>query len=356
MRDLLEWLNLDNIPELIWRGGLILIAAFWALGVLAQALWPHSRYSPLGAERPLVPPFVGLIESGIVLGSINLLFASFVVIQFQYLFGSTANITEAGYTYSEYARRGFGELVMVVMITLLILLTLSTVTRRDGRARAAVFNVLNVIMAALVGVMVVSALQRLLLYEAIFGFTRLRTYSHVAIIWLGLLFLPYLVALLAGRLRWFAPGALLAVIGFTTTLNVIDVDRFIAQQNIHYYGQTGKLHTTYLITLSDDALPELMPLLRSEDSEGVNVLGPGLVCRAAQLKQGYAKASWQATHLSHQAALDLLRSDPLLVRWHVYKLGEYPYGDFVYVNGERTTCDSLLESFVLEPGLTSEYR
>lgn len=356
MQDLLKALNLDNVPELIWRGVLILIAAFWALGMMAQALWPSSRYSPIGAEKSLVPHFVGLIESGIVLGSINLLFAAFVVIQFRYLFGSTANISEAGYTYSEYARRGFGELVVVVTITLLILLALSAVTRREERAGAGLFNLLNGVTVALVGVMVVSALQRLLLYEAIYGFTRLRTYSHVAIIWLGLLFLPYLAALLAGRLRWFAPGALLVVIGFAATLNVINVDRFIAGQNIRYYRQIGQLHTAYLITLSDDVLPELMPLLKNGDSEVVDLLGLGLACRAAQLQHGYARAGWQSLHQAHQAALELLSAEPLMVRWSVYKSGELPYDDFVYVNGERTTCNSLLASFVLAPGLTDEYR
>jgi hypothetical protein len=356
LRDLLEALNLDNIPELIWRSGLIIVMAFGALGLMAQALWPASRYSPIGAGKSLVPHFLGLIESSIVLGSINLLFAAFVVIQFRYLFGNTANISEAGYTYSEYARRGFGELVIVVAITLLILLALSTVTRREGRTGMGLFNLLSVIAVGLVGVMVVSALQRLLLYEAIYGFTRLRTYSHVAIVWLGILFVPYLIALLAGRLRWFAPGALLVVIGFAATLNALNVDRFIARQNIHYYRQIGQLHTAYLVTLSDDVLPELVPLLQGGDPEVVAVLGPGLACRAAQLRGGYAKTGWQSTQLAHQSALEMLNAEPSLVRWAVYKSGEFPYEDFVYVKGERITCNSLLASFVLEPGLTREYR
>ena len=70
-------------------------------------------------------------------------------------------------------------------MTLGILLALSTLVKREDRKTIITFNALNFLMVALVGVVVVSALQRLLLYESIFGFSRLRTYSHVATIWLG---------------------------------------------------------------------------------------------------------------------------------------------------------------------------
>lgn len=352
LQDALEWLNLDNIPDLVAHTMVITLSTIAAVGVLAQAMRPFSRYSLVGADRDILPRFLGLIESGIVLGSINLLFGAFVVIQFRYLFGGVTNITEAGYTYSEYARRGFGELTLVVSITLLALLALSAMTRRSTRSESLAFIVLNVIVVALVGVMIVSALERLLLYEGIFGFTRLRTYSHVAIIWLGMLFVPYLIALLAGRPRWFAPGALFVVVGFTATLNGLNVDRFIAARNIDYYNRNGKLHTNYLVTLSDDALPELLPMLDRNDPAVTDVLGPGLACRADRLALGYASTPWQSTHLSHRAAQESLSALPLY-RWRVYR---HPYGDFVYVGEDRATCAALLQSFVLEPGLTSEYR
>ncbi len=355
LQDMIDALDLGNTPELISRAFLIGFASFAALGLLVQAL--HSLdYQLLGADKPHFIPVLGLIESGIILGGINILFAAFVFIQFRYLFGGAANITETGYTYSEYARRGFGELTLVVFISLLVLLALSAVVRRQSRNEVMIFNALNALAVALVGVMVVSALQRLLLYEEIYGFTRLRTYSHLAIIWLGALFVPYLVALLAGRLRWFAPGALFAVIGFTATLNGLNVDRFIAARNIDRATRNGELHTRYLVTLSDDALPELLPLLNSSDAEIVNILGSALSCRYDRLANGYAVYPWQSTHLSHQAAWEALQSVSLS-RWPLFTTKDPPaLGNFVYIDGKRVTCRELLESYVLEPGLTGEYR
>lgn len=352
LKDVLETLNLDNIPELIGRAFLVGLASLAAIGLLVQAVSPF-HFPLVGDDGKLAPRFLGLVESAIVLGSINLLFAAFVLIQFQYLFGGTTNITGAGYTYSEYARRGFGELTAVVFLSLLVLLALSAVVRRETRREMAAFNALNLALAALAGVMVVSALQRLLLYEDIFGFTRLRTYAHIAIIWLGALFAPYLVGLLAGRPRWFAPGALVVVIGFAATLNGVNVDRFVAAQNISRLSRGHELHIRYLVTLSDDALPELLSLLERQDPALNQVLGPALACRADRLARDYDRVSWQGTHLSHQAAWRALRDLPALSDYSVI---EHPDGDYVFVGEKRERCSRLLQSFVLEPGLTSEYR
>ena len=346
VRDVLKWLNLDNIPELIARGILIVMATFVAIGLLAQSLRPFGKHTLIGAEKPLVPTLLGLIESSIVLGGINILFAAFVIVQFRYLFGSVENITTAGYTYSDYARRGFGELVLVVAMTLGILLALSTLVKRDDRKTIITFNALNFLMVALVGVMVVSALQRLLLYESIFGFSRLRTYSHVATIWLGLLFVPYIIALLAGRMRWFATGTLFVVMGFGVTLNLLNVDQFIAQHNIARNGI--KLHTSYLVSLSDDVMPDLIALIQKGKEEN---LGAGLACRVAQMKIDEPKLGWQSYHLARARAFELLKANEnLLTQWQV------DIQNTVMVNGKRTPCRALLASYVLEPGLTSEYR
>ena len=44
--------------------------------------------------------------------------------------------------------------------------------------------------------------------------------------------------------------------------HTLNTDAFIAQQNISRYQETGKIDAIYLASLSDDALPDLLPLLR----------------------------------------------------------------------------------------------
>ncbi len=99
-------------------------------------------------DKPRVPPFLGYTEAMIVLGSVTILFLAFVVIQFQYFFGGQSNISIEGYTFSEYARRGFGELVAVAFFSLLLLLGLGAITRRETENQRRVFSMLG---AGLVG-------------------------------------------------------------------------------------------------------------------------------------------------------------------------------------------------------------
>ena len=129
-----------------------------------------------------------------------------MVIQFQYFFGGQTNIGVQGYTYAEYARRGFGELVAVAFFSLLLFLGLSAIVKRQNPAQRWVFSGLGLGMVALVGVMLVSAFQRLLLYEAAYGFSRLRMYTHVFMIWLGLLLAVVVVLEILRRERALPAG------------------------------------------------------------------------------------------------------------------------------------------------------
>ena len=67
-------------------------------------------------DNSVLPRFftLGAIEISIVLGLINLLFLSFVIVQIPYLFGGFEFVRKSpDFNLAEYARRGFGELVTV---------------------------------------------------------------------------------------------------------------------------------------------------------------------------------------------------------------------------------------------------
>ena len=60
---------------------------------------------------------LGIVELGIVLGLLDVLFLAFVLVQFRYLFGGAELVqVSATLTYAEYARRGFFELVAVAAL------------------------------------------------------------------------------------------------------------------------------------------------------------------------------------------------------------------------------------------------
>jgi hypothetical protein len=68
------------------------------------------------------------------------LFSAFTVIQFAYFFGGQDNISVEGFTYAEYARRGFFELLAVSVMTLALVLTLDWITVRRNKSHHQIFR------------------------------------------------------------------------------------------------------------------------------------------------------------------------------------------------------------------------
>jgi len=315
--------KLENLPEYIFRFIYILIGAYLLAGVFLHAASQSRDEKLIGEDKPLISQLLGFTESAIVLGSVTALFAAFVFIQFRYFFGGQSNIHIDSYTYSEYARRGFGELVAVAFVSLLMILGLSAITRRENETQRGAFSGLSVAIVALVMIMLVSAYQRLNLYEAAYGFSRLRTYTHVALIWIGLLLGAVVVLEVLRRERVFAFAALIASLGFAISLSLLNVDAFIVNQNIQreLRGQTNdqvsggrlSLDAQYFIDLSDDAIPALakayqMPNLPPAIRQTV---GASLACIRAR-RPASVDRPWQAFHLSRFNAdriLDSLKPD-----------------------------------------------
>lgn len=297
--------RLEKLPEYIFRGIYILVIAYALLGVLLYAAKKSQDETLLGEEKPVLAPFLGFTESSIVLGSVLLLFGAFVFVQFQYFFGGLANIKLDGYTYAEYARRGFGELVTVAVFSLFLFLGLSSITRRSAEKEQKIFSGMGVALVLFVLVMLFSALKRLALYEAAYGFSRQRAYPHVFMLWLGALLIAVVVLEFLGKRRAFAPAMAFAIIGFALSLNLMNVDAFIVRQNVARSRGGAELDMAYLATLSNDAVPALTALM--DEPSVSNVIREGvaasLVCHWYQNESRLTEPrAWQSFHVSNWKA------------------------------------------------------
>jgi hypothetical protein len=307
LEGLIDLFKIDNLPEYIFRLAYILIFAYALAGAFLHAA---QKSDEKVQEKTWISPFLGFTEATIVLGSVVLLFVAFVVIQFQYFFGGQANISIEGYTYSEYARKGFGELVTVAFFSLLLLLGLGAITRRETESQRRTFSILGVGLVGLLIVMLIAAFQRLVLYEAAYGFSRLRTYTHIFMIWLGLLLVAVVVLEVLRRERAIGLAMILASLGFIVSLNMLNVDAFIVRQNIRreirsstdqtFAQGRADLDAQYFLDLSDDAIPPLVSAFHSKSlpASVKEKIGAALTCKQYEREQAENKIPWQGFHFS----------------------------------------------------------
>ena len=347
----LSGFDVSHLGEYIFRLVYILVLAFLFSGVYLHAVRPareEPRIDPAQAKSWL-QPFLGWIEAGVVLALVDLMFAFFVGIQFWYFFGGQANINSSGFTFADYARRGFFELVVVAVISLLLYLGLATITRRETAFQKRGFTGLSVFLMAMVLVMLVSAFQRLLLYESAYGYTELRMYTHIFMIWLGLLMAAAVVFELLGRRQHFGLALLLTIVGFGLTFGFFNVEDAIAHQNIARARQGlgtsaagAGLDSSYLSALGSDAVPALLDEYRRPDQPQAvhDALGAELACRAFRLLQDPGPAAWQSFNLAQARADDLLRQAQ--GEWSAYTVVSTDQGPAVWVSGGDHFCFSAL--------------
>lgn len=214
-----------------------------------------TRYAELRIGRPTP---VRRIEWMVPIGALVALFALFLGVQLTVLFSDERYVIRtAGLTFAEYARTGFGQLVVVTLLTLVVIvLTLRLAPKVTGSDR----TLLRSLLGALVGctmLIVASALWRMWVYEQAYGWTRLRLVVSAFEVWLGVVFV--LIALAGVRLRtgWLPRASIAAGMVVLLALAALNPDRFVAGQNVDRYQRTGRIDVGYLQTLSADAVPEL---------------------------------------------------------------------------------------------------
>jgi len=249
---------------------------------------------------------IGDIESYILLGSVNLLFLIFISVQITYLFGGQSNISSLGFTYAQYARRGFFELIGVAVISFFLLLGLDKYIKREKGNDLRIFKVLSSLLAVEVVVIMVSAFTRLLLYEDAYGFTTLRLYSHVFIIFLTIIFALLIYKVLKNRKESnFSLAVFLSAILFLVGMNILNPDMFIAQKNIQRFNDGKELDVYYLTTLSDDAVPVTIKMLDISDE---SVKGEFAYYMYWRVQGRDSLNNWQSFNISPRKAKEIIDS------------------------------------------------
>ena len=300
-----EILSIENEMELFLRFLLILIVTIVFIGAYTYSFREKGEtIMPQSSNKHAVEQ----IESSIILGSINILFSIFIIVQMTYLFGGESNISAQGFTYAEYARRGFFELIAVAVISLFLLLITEKYAIKKEAEHTLSFKILSTALITQVILIMVSAFIRLSLYEEAYGFTTLRLYSHAFIILLAFIFcLLFYKIFQDDRESAFILRVLISIAFFLAFMNLLNPDAFIARRNIERFERIGKIDIDYLGSLSDDAMPIIINVLDIPDEDMRKSLSL-ILYQHTQNRDSFYYSQWQSLNLSRIRANGILKS------------------------------------------------
>src|SRR4030043_848774 len=240
-----------------------------------------------------------------VLVLINTIYAVFSVIQFAYLFGGSSFVLPSSYTYAEYARRGFFELVIVSIINFGILLFGITFVKKDNKRIFVAIRVLLTLLVIFTFILLISAFYRMLVYEQAYGFTYLRIFVQTFMIMLFFLFIINIIYIWYPKLPIIKSYFIISL-AIYIIMNFANVDIIIAKNNINRYFETGQIDMVYLKSLSYDAIPEMQRLLisvkSSSDSEEKQIAGDIIEYFNERKLDLESQKSWQSFNISKYKA------------------------------------------------------
>lgn len=234
-------------------------------GFALAAIYVLSTPPTFDRLAPTEPKKLPRWEWSLPLAALNLLFIAFVGVQISVLFGGDEHVqVTEGLTYAEYARQGFWQLLFV---TILVMGVIAVAIRVAGREDARDRLYLRVLIGGLcltTLVIVASAIHRMSLYEKAYGFSVERLLVRWIELGMAIVLVLILIAGIRMSARWL-PTAVVAVGAFGMLgLAIFNPESYIAQRNVEFFQQTGKIDQWYMGTLSSDAFAAVQALPDAE--------------------------------------------------------------------------------------------
>ncbi len=315
-RSVVEHLNISDPPDAPDK-------SFETPRSAEPAKWDWAKI-----ENTILPPAftLGTVEVGVILGLINLLFLSFVIVQVPYLFGGMELVQNTpDFKLAEYARRGFGELVAVSALVLPILLVSHWLVRKENALTERLFRILAGVQIALLFVIMASAVQRLVLLtgDLGYGLTTIRLYPMIFMMWLAVVFVWFGLTVLRGARKHFAWGALWSAFLILGATHVLNPDEFIVKTNVALAEQGREFDADYNSNLSDDALPVLLHSFESLTAADQQTAIRRIATRYCKMRDEGDLRSW---NLSRSRAAKMLNSNEEWVR----EIGDCDVNPVVY--------------------------
>ena len=246
-----DWFTVSDLTSHV----VIALVLAWVVSGWLEAVLDRGREN-LFLRLPL--PRIGRDETLIMLGSLALLFGGFVMLQLSYLFGGYEAIHRvSGLTVANYARRGFFELVVIAGLTLGVLLVARAVSSSQR-----LYQWLALVLVGLVLVMLVSAVQRFVLYIDAFGLSLDRLTVLAILLWLAFTLVLFATTIMRGYFSWFASGSTLAGVTVVLVLALLNPAAWVARVNLdRTIEHQQSLDTDYLVSLGADAVPTVLERL-----------------------------------------------------------------------------------------------
>lgn len=253
INDAIELLRLENIINNFIGLTAMLLIGYMVPYAFSKHICNSNtevKEGNLLSAKPIIPT--------IVTAAIAFVYGIFSVVQIVYLFMGKGELPE-GYSYAEYAREGFFQLLAVSIFNILIILVCIELFKEKKRLK-----VILTIISVCTFIMIASSAYRMSMYIDEYGLTITRVFVLWALVVISLIMLGFLCKIYIQKIDMFKYGMVVVALCFVV-LSLSRIDYHIAKYNLNIYKEMNSVYKDdffssyvdyrYIYNLSADAAP-----------------------------------------------------------------------------------------------------
>lgn len=254
--NILSWITKISIPTLAIRILLIIFLFFYISAFFIDLL---SKYNVLKEfeETEKVKKKESLTIR-MILVALNIVYLIFCFVEIKSLL-TTKNII-----YSQFARQGFFQLMIVSLINLVVILKATNKNLEENEKQKKFKKTMCIIMLVFTLLIIISSFARMIMYQTKYGDTRLRILVDFTLITEIILLIPTAIYIIKENIN-LSKSYFIIIVTMYCIINFANIDKIIAKNNVDRFIETGKIDLDYLITLnSTDITSELIRLKETD--------------------------------------------------------------------------------------------
>lgn len=249
-------INIFNVSELTGRIIIIIIAFFYFAGFFMNMLNEENGLKEFEEEEKIEKKESYTIR--MMLTVLNVVYLVFCFTQIKVLF------TEQNIKYSEFARKGFFQLMIVSLINIVMILKANNKNLKETEKQEKYKKTMCIVMVIFTLIIIISAFARMTLYQQNYGYTRLRVLVDYTLITEIILLIPTIIYILKNKIDLIKTYFVI-IITMYCLVNFINIDKIIMKNNFNRYKETGYIDLNYLMEMNNSDLIE--QLLELKDTE-----------------------------------------------------------------------------------------
>ncbi len=239
--------------------------------ILAPFIISFCFYSKLEEKKPFVKSSFKGIDSTIIipfLSVISVCYFAYLFSQLAYFFSAFRGFLPDNYAFSlsDYARRGFFEMVIIAVINFAIIFGALLLSTKSEGKMGLPSRLLCLFMSVFTLVIIATALSKMILYIETFGMTRLRITTSAFMLFLAIVFISLVIRLFVPKIKVLKVALITASVTLIA-LGFLNVNRVIADYNCWAYkeGFVENMDVKTIYELGDEGVPYLIELTDDSD-------------------------------------------------------------------------------------------